>query len=1413
MANKLRSETLALDVIVNANQAQKNINKLGREITDTTFHIKELQQQQALLAKEGQKDSQAYKDLSKEIKLNRDRVRDLKEEQGKLINNLSLEQKTISQLKRQLTDLRKLRANSIPGSEQFKQYSDQIEIVSSRLSELQIGTELTGNSIEKLSGRFKGWIATATATAASFAAITMGIKKAINEYASFDDLLVDVMKTTNLSKDSVKELNEELTAIETRTSQEDLLGLSRIAGKLGYTDISEITEFVRANNQIIVSLNEDLGGNVEETVNKIGKLVDIFKLKDLYSTEEAFLKVGSALNELGMASTANEGYMVEFARRMAGVAPLAKVSIDQILGLGAALDQLGQTEEVSSTALSKLFVKLASEAETYSKYAGMQLTDFKNLLETDFMGAFTKVLQGVKNNANGINELAATLGDLGEDGGRVIGVLGSLANNVDVVTTSMNLANTAMEEGTSITDEYNLKNESAAAQLEKAQKQVKALWIELGEKLWPVMTTGLNLFGLFINALKVSVNFISNNFRLISSLTIAIVAYYTAMQLSAKWTAINTTLMAAKEIILKGSVIAYSLLTGQITRTAAAQQLLNLRMLANPYGLVAAALAGLISYLVIGANKVDKFTEAQKKLNNVQGQAIAETKLETMAISDNLKVVQDSKTSIEQKIGAIKRLREIMPNVLKDYSDEQILAGEATKAIKAQAEAIVKRAEARIQEELLMEEIRNKEKNEQKALAGFEGLPLLEKSKYYLKGLIGLGRPMEMFLEDVKQVDRETSGAIDLYTKNLRKKLSEISALGIEFNTVEPVSGNNGLGGDKDKKDSERRKAYQKELDEAEKHYQTVLQQKNLFREDLSELDKDQLIELSKYQDEYQSKLDSINTKFGESLKTVTNTANEELKKRAKAEENYIDSILIKRQTESEAEKSAYDDRLKKAGLFGIERESMTQRQLDALEILEREHKQNINKIDADAIAKEIDARIASNRDVITDLRIRHVEELSELKNLAQAKEYLSETLSEKELSQIRSLGQARKLIQNQQMLEEQELLKKQLKELTDTLISAQNSGTFEGITLSDKVLSEEEKKVLLERIRQLKEELAKLTGQDKSDELDKSDRDKVDILGMSISDWEDMFDRLKEGKIKVKDIIDVLGTAGQIWGQYNAMVAAKENAQLQKDEAANNKKKDNLKKRLDDGLISQDEYNKQVDKLDKQMDKKKAIVARDQAKRERNVALMTAIVNTAKGITSAFPNPFLMALIAAVGAIQIGTIKATPLPEIPGAETGGNFMDVIRAQDGKKFRAKSDPNKRGYISSPTVLVSEKGKEWVANNDAVENPHIKPLLDVLDTAQRNGTINTMTLSDIASSLSGRIQGRQIGGSVSGRNPSSSSLSGSTGSMEVFLKKNIETLEALDDRIANMEVRVALLGKGGFLEKMDEYNNLKNNGNF
>lgn len=68
---------------------------------------------------------------------------------------------------------------------------------------------------------------------ASLTGVVMGFRKASNAFAEFDDPVTDVVKTTGLTKDQVLQLDMALQKIDTWNSQEELLGLARIAGKLG----------------------------------------------------------------------------------------------------------------------------------------------------------------------------------------------------------------------------------------------------------------------------------------------------------------------------------------------------------------------------------------------------------------------------------------------------------------------------------------------------------------------------------------------------------------------------------------------------------------------------------------------------------------------------------------------------------------------------------------------------------------------------------------------------------------------------------------------------------------------------------------------------------------------------------------------------------------------------------------------------------------------------------------------------------------------------------------------------------------------------------------------------------------------------------------------------------------------------
>lgn len=164
-------------------------------------------------------------------------------------------------------------------------------------------------------------------------------------------------------------------------------------------------------------------------------------------------------------------------------------------------------------------------------------------------------------------------------------------------------------------------------------------------------------------------------------------------------------------------------------------------------------------------------------------------------------------------------------------------------------------------------------------------------------------------------------------------------------------------------------------------------------------------------------------------------------------------------------------------------------------------------------------------------------------------------------------------------------------------------------------------------------------------------------------------------------------------------------------------------------------------------------------------------VADTAVGITKLWASPGypmaipLSAFLAITGAAQLASANAerrkvkkltlngagssgsgSGARVATGRESGG-YMDVEREQDGRHYKARYEPRRRGFIDRPTVLVGEgpfgQSKEWVANNDAVSNPTIAPVLNLLDHAQRMGNIRTIDFNKL---MAKQIIGRSTGGS-------------------------------------------------------------------
>ena len=137
------------------------------------------------------------------------------------------------------------------------------------------------------------------------------------------------------------------------------------------------------------------------------------------------------------------------------------------------------------------------------------------------------------------------------------------------------------------------------------------------------------------------------------------------------------------------------------------------------------------------------------------------------------------------------------------------------------------------------------------------------------------------------------------------------------------------------------------------------------------------------------------------------------------------------------------------------------------------------------------------------------------------------------------------------------------------------------------------------------------------------------------------------------------------------------------------------------------------------------------------------------------------------------------------GLEDGG-YIDVERSQDGRRYRARNDPHRRGYVSRPTVIVGEgpmgQSREWVASNAAVENPTIRPLIDAIDQAQRAGNVRTLDLRKVLLQQQGLQKGGYINGQRSMVNGQWSTVNGQRSMVNGSASHTLDRLADVLDRM-------------------------------
>lgn len=472
----VRTDTVNLYVNVGGDKAKDELNQLRKKSADIAAELKGMK-----------KGTEEYIQKSKELK-------QVTGEMDKLRKSIGLTAMTQKELVNELNRLKAMRGSLTPQTKEFDALSRKIKEVESRLYDVRNGVFGFRSTLSKIGDSVKQFGVLA-AGYLGFEFVLDSFKNIIGNAGKVSDKLADVRRVTGLSDDAVKELYQTFRGFNTRTATSQLLDYAKIAGKLGIAS-DDIADFVKATDMLVTSLGDELG-DADAITENIGKIINIYD-KGAKITGERTMQIGNAIIDLANKGVASGSFIVDFTKRLAGIANTANISLDSSIGLAAGLEELGQTSETSSTAVTQLVTKVGQDIPKYAKLAGKDVKEFAKTMRDDPVEALLQLAEGLTKNKKGFSEIAVAFKDAEASGVRVTSTLGVLGQKADFLRSKIATAGTALKGTSEITEAYKLKNENLGATLERIGKKI-ASWFTSGPFL-AFLESGIRGFAKLIGA-------------------------------------------------------------------------------------------------------------------------------------------------------------------------------------------------------------------------------------------------------------------------------------------------------------------------------------------------------------------------------------------------------------------------------------------------------------------------------------------------------------------------------------------------------------------------------------------------------------------------------------------------------------------------------------------------------------------------------------------------------------------------------------------------------------------------------------------------------------------------------------------------------------------------------------------------
>lgn len=598
--------------------------------------------------------------------------------------------------------------------------------------------------IQGVSGAF-GWLKTEVGKFGTLAAGYLGFQMLTSQFqniiagnARLSDSLGDIRRVASLTEDEVRRLDKSFGELNTRTSRTHLREIAFIAGKMGVAK-DEILGFVEATDKLVVSLGDELG-NADQVTTQLSKILNVF---DGTVNGDNITHLGNAMVKLAHDGVASAGFISDFTQRVSGMAKTANLSLGSVLGLGAGLEEMGARVESSATAIQKLLVNIGQNIPGAAKIAGMSVDEFNKLFAREPQEALIRYAEGLTQNKAAFAEVAIAFADAGEEGVRVIETLTKIGERADFMRGKIRDGDQAILETTEINEAFALMNETLGAKIDKLNKAFYTLVTnrEVMEFFVSIVDGAMNA----VRWIERNTEGIKNFAKILTTAAITWTAYSLATRIAtAEKAGFLRVLVSARTIqtldIISTTALglAKAVLTGNVRKARQEWLLLNAVMKTNPYGIALAAIAAVGTALYLYSGRLTESQRNAKNLADAQMEAEKATLAERLEIERAQKTITDETKTRLEKLTAVNRLKTIMPDVLKNYSDEEILAGKATKAIKKQTEAIIEQANQRAYLNTVTRLSEEKIDLQEQQRRGFEGATTRERlstmGSVFLKG-------------------------------------------------------------------------------------------------------------------------------------------------------------------------------------------------------------------------------------------------------------------------------------------------------------------------------------------------------------------------------------------------------------------------------------------------------------------------------------------------------------------------------------------------------------------------------------------------------------------------------------------------------------------------------------------------------